>query len=218
MIRLLSSVMLLGLIQSAQAADYIVDYRDRGFRDAEPSVAPDERARLAQVMAEEAPQALRTELGPNFVVLGAAAGAFTRPGSRERTYLVQRTAPVASEPFPNAVAPVLVVLGDGAKAHFFRLPKDVQYQRLAAAVDADRDGRSDVLLESGFYNMGESVTALTAVKLDPGSGLATPGQVIRDVFTDSCDGGTARKSRTASTLSLDAAGQLVTRRYQLPCR
>lgn len=218
MIRLLSSVLLLGLIQSAQAADYIVDYRDRGFREAEPSVAPDERARLARVMAEEAPQALRTEIGANFVVLGAAAGAFTQPGSRERAYLVQRTAPVASEPFPNAVAPVLVVLGDGAKAHFFRLPKDVQYQRLAAAVDTDRDGRSDMLLESGFYNMGESVTALTAVKLDPGSGLATPGQVIRDVFTDSCDGGSARRSRTASTLSLDAAGQLVTRRYQLTCR
>lgn len=53
MIRLLSSVLLLGLIQSAQAADYIVDYRDRGFREAEPSVAPDERARLARVMAEE---------------------------------------------------------------------------------------------------------------------------------------------------------------------
>ncbi|MDF2599022.1 MAG: hypothetical protein K0Q54_1845 [Methylobacterium brachiatum] len=219
MIRLLSSVMVLGLAHGAYAADVIVDYRDGGFRDAEPSVLPDERVRLVRIMAEEAPKALRMELGTDFVVLGSAAGAFTRADGRERAYLIQEKAPVASDPFPDAAAPVLVVVGDGMKARFFRLPKDVQYQRLVAAADVDRDGRSEVLLESGAYNMGESVTALTVVKLDPATGLATPGQVLRDVFTDSCDGGSGRKARTASTLSLDASsGGLVARRYQLKCR
>jgi hypothetical protein len=218
-IRLLSCFMLLGLVQTAYAADVIVDYRDSGFRDAEPSVAPDERVRLARIMAEEAPKALRMELGADFVVLGSAAGAFTRSDSRERAYLVQAKAPVASDPFPDAAAPVLVVLGDGVKAHFFRLPRNVQYQRLVAAADVDRDGRSEVLLEAGAYNMGESVTALTVVKLDPVTGLAKPEQVLRDVFTDNCDGGSGRKARTASTLSLDAStGGLVARRYQLTCR
>ena len=78
-----------------------------------------------------------------------------RQGARERIYLVQASRPVAIDPFPKAVAPVLVLLGEDAPARFFRLPADVQYQRLVAAADADRDGRSEVLLESTFMNMGE---------------------------------------------------------------
>jgi hypothetical protein len=218
LIRLLLCAALGGSVQAAHGADAVVDYRDRGFRDAEAAAAPAERDRLVQVMAEQAPRALRTELGPAFVVLGSATGAFTQPGRRERIHLVQEKRPIAIEAFPNAAAPVLVVIAEGAPAGFFRLPKDVQYQRLVAAVDADRDGRSEVLLESAFTNMGESVTALTAIKLDPVRGVATPIQVIKDVFADSCEGGSTSKRRTAAVVFLEASGTFRAQRHKLGCR
>lgn len=206
----------LALSVQAANADSLVDYRDRRVQTAEAVATPAERARLARILADEAPSALRTELGPDFVLLGSAAGAFTEPGRPQRIYLVQEKRPVAIDPFPNAAAPVLMVVTEGSPARFFRLPADVQYQRLVAGVDVDRDGRREVLLESAFTNMGSSVTALTAVRLDAARGTATPIQVVKDVFTDSCD--SPRKARTAAVVSLDASGTIVARRYKLGCR
>ena len=75
-----------------------------------------------------------------------------------------------------------------------------------------------MLVESAFTNMGESVTALTAFKLDPGGGVATPIQVIKDVFADSCKGGSTRRSRTAAAVFLESSGTFVARRHTLGCR
>jgi hypothetical protein len=216
--RLLLSAILAGAVQAAYGADIIVDYRDRRVQTAEAAATPAERALLARIMADEAPSALRTEMGPAFVSLGSAVGAFTEPGRRERIYLVQEKRPVAIDPFPNAAAPALVVITEGSPARFFRLPGDVQYQRLVAGVDVDHDGRREVLLESDFINMGSSVTALTAIKLDAARGTATPIQVIKDVFTDSCGGGSPQKGRTAALISRDASGTIVAQRHTLGCR
>lgn len=199
----------------AQEPGPILDYRKPATRDAPAASAAADRGRVAEALAAEAPPALRQELGPAFVVLGSAAGAFTAPGARERIHLVQEKAPVAIDPFPKAAAPVLVVVGSGP-ARFIRLPADAQYRRLAAAADLDGDGRAEVLLEASFMNMGELATGLTAVRLDPAAGIATPIQTVPNVMTDSCDG--RRGKRTAAVVTADGAGRLVARSYPLGCR
>jgi hypothetical protein len=196
----------------------VLDYRDQAFSTREPRYSPSERARLDRAMAEQAPASLRDEIGRTFVVLGDAAGAFSRQGARERIYLVQASRPVAIDPFPKAAAPVLVLLGEDAPARFFRLPADIRYQRLVAAADADRDGRSEVLHESTFMNMGEVATAVTAVRLDPDRASAAPVQILRDVFMDRCDLGAGRRARSAATVSLGEGGAFATRLYALGCR
>ena len=216
MIRALATMAaLLAIAGPALAGEPLLDYRRTALRDAPAASTAADRASVARALAEDAPPAIRQELGRAFVVLGSVA--VSGPGARERIHLVQEREPVAIDPFPTAAAPVLVATGPTGPARFWRLPADAQYRRLAAAVDLDGDGRSEVLLESSFMNMGELATALTAVRLDPATPVATPVQVLPAVATDACDGGRSRR-RTGSTVAPDGAGRLVARSYGMPCR
>jgi hypothetical protein len=206
----------LGAVPAA-AAEIVLDYRRPGLRDARPSIGEAERARVARALAEEAPPAIREDMGPSFAILGEGRGAFTGPGAEERIYLVQRKAPVAIEPFPNEPAPVLLVLGAKGPARFHRLATKDQFQRLAAIGDAERDGRDEILLESSFTNMGETVTALTAVRLDPAKGIAEAFQTIPDVVADRCDGPKRQRSLSAATISRDGTGAFAAQRHKLAC-
>ncbi len=201
---------------SAREAGPILDYRAAATRDAPAASSAADRDRVARALAEDAPPALRRELGAAFVVLGSAPGAFTAAGARERVHLVQETAPVAIDPFPKGAAPVLVAIGPAGPARFFRLPTDAQYRRLAAARDLDGDGRAEVLLEASVMNMGELATGLAVLRLDPAAGTALPVQTVANVATDSCDG--RRGKRTGAVVTADGAGRLAARPYPLACR
>ncbi|GJD94825.1 hypothetical protein [Methylobacterium iners] len=200
----------------AAAAEIVLDYRKPALRDAQPSRSEAERARVARALTE-APPAIREDMGPTFAMLGEGRGAFTAPGADERIYLIQRRAPVAIEPFPNAPAPVLLVLGPTGPARFYRLAKADQFQRLAAIADAGRDGRDEVLLESSFTNMGETVTDLTAVRLDPAQGAAEAFQTIPGVAADRCEGPKKQRSLSAATISRDGTGAFTAQRHRLAC-
>ncbi len=194
----------------------LLDYRDAAFRERRAEYPASERERITRALAGQSD--LRQEMGETFVILGDARGAFSRAGASARVFLVQTKAPLAIEPFPDAPAPVLVVLVEGGPPGFFRLPKDVQYQRLVGAADADRDGRDEVLLESSFMNMGSFVTTVTAARLDPTNASAAPVQVLQNVVADACDAASGRKSLSAATVTLDAHGKLKAQKHTMRCR
>ncbi len=212
----LGLLVLAGLGPASAGPRLVLDYRDPAVRAGEPRHGPAERAEIARAL-NGAPAALRSDMGKSFAVLGTARGAFTRPGARERIYLIQRSAPVALDPFPNAPAPVLLVLTEGAP-RFYRLTKPSQFQRLAASADADRDGRDEVLLEGSFTNMGQSVSSLTAVRLDDASGTAPETQTLPEVVTDGCWGGAARKTRSVAAVVVAEGGGFAARLCPQPCR
>lgn len=209
-------ILLAGTGPVLAAPRLVLDYRNPAMREAAPRHSPAERAEIARAL-EGAPAPLRTDMGTTFAVLGMARGAFTRPGAQERIYLIQRAAPAAIDPFPNAPAPALLVLAEGTP-RFYRLTKPTQFQRLAASADADRDGRDEVLLEGSFMNMGQSVTSLTAVRLDDASGTAPEMQTLAEVVTDTCWGGAPQRARTVAAILVSESGGFAARRYPQPCR
>lgn len=207
--------MLIGLPLAAHAAaapaaaapGTVLDYRrDEAARA--PVVSPREREALAEAVGES----LRTK---SWVVLGRARGAFSVAKASEDLYLVADRAPVAAEPFPDGPGQLLVAIGPGG-ASVYRLPAAMRYQRIAGTVDADRDGRGEVLLESAFYNMGQSVTSVDLVGLGSG-GETTLRQSLQAVASDSCDNRGGKRERRASTIALGDDGRLVAQSHALGC-
>ncbi|GJD54499.1 hypothetical protein [Methylobacterium dankookense] len=194
----------------------VLDYRNPQVRTQWPSYAPAERAAVARAL-EGAPEAIRTDMGRSFAIIGDARGAYTTTGTRERIYLIQQKAPVAIDPFPNAPAPVLLVLAEGAAPRFYRLTTKAQFQRLVASADADRDGRDEVLLESTVMNMGQSISAVTVLRLDPATETAPEVQTLPEVVSESCDAGRGPRTRTVAAITVAEGGGFQAQRFPLPC-
>ncbi|MGV7031482.1 hypothetical protein [Methylobacterium symbioticum] len=207
---------LLGAGPATAAPQLVLDYRNPQVWARWPSYALAERAVVARAL-EGAPEAIRSDMGRSFAILGDARGAYTAAGVRERIYLIQRAAPVAIDPFPNAPAPVLLILAEGGPPRFYRLTTRSQFQRLVASADADRDGRDEVLVESTVMNMGQSISALTVLRLDPETETAPEVQTLPEVVSESCEAGRGPRNRTVSAITLAEGGGFRAQRFPLPC-
>lgn len=200
--RLLSTALFLvaGAFPTVAAAEILLDYRDAAFLSGNPFYPQAKRAEIAAAL-KTAPDGLADALGADFALRGDATGSFAATGSAEHVYLVQEEAAVAIEPFPDAAAPVLVVLRDGEPAGFYRLGKEVQYQRLVAAADIDGDGKDEVFLETSFTNMGQTTMSLDVVSLREG-GTAEVVQTLSEIYQDGCENPVGARERKASTISV----------------
>ena len=211
---LCAGVLVLSAAPALSQETVVLDYRDQAFLMGQPFYSQPERRQIAAAL-KKAPGELSQEMGTDFAVLGDVEGAFTKADADQHLYLVQAAAPVAIEPFPDAPAPVLLVTEGGRFAASYRLPKEVQYQRLVAAADGDGDGRDEVLLEAAFMNMGEALTTVDVVELGT-EGAARTRQQLQSVYDDSCETGAGEKKRTASTVSIEG-GRFVARAYDVGC-
>lgn len=183
---------------SAHATD-IVDYRDHSFLVGSPFYSQVDRQKISDAL-KKAPGDPSGQMGNDFAILGDADGAYTARDANERIYLIQSAAPAAIDPFPQGVEPVLLVTNGGAFVQSYRLPKDIQYQRLIAAADSDGDGIDEVLLEMSFMNMGQLVTSVNVIGLKDGK--ASVKQALQEVYSDSCENEGGEKKRVASTISI----------------
>jgi hypothetical protein len=190
----------------AQAQDGVVlDYTNRGFRDAEPAVAAADKTRVTSALASFQSDPVKA-LGKNLVVLGRAKGKSPKVGDVD-FFLLSEKPPIAAEPFPQAPAQVIVALKGKDVVGTYVIPAARQYAKLVGAVDMDGDGVSEVLLEGSGYNMGQLITAVDAVKLEA-NGTTRVAQSIPEVYSDSCENPVGKKSRSAKTISL-RGGKLV---------
>jgi hypothetical protein len=190
----------------AQAQDGVVlDYRNRGFRAAEPAVAAADKTRVTSALTSVPSDPVKA-LGKNLVVLGHAKGKSPKGGDVD-FFLLSEKPPIAAEPFPQAPAQVIVALKGKDVVGTYVIPAARQYARLVGAVDMDGDGTSEVLLEGSGYNMGQLVMAVDAVKLEA-NGTTRVAQSIPEVYSDSCENPVGTKSRSAKTISL-RGGKLV---------
>ena len=190
----------------AQAQDGVVlDYTKRSFRDAQPAVAAADKTRVTSALASAPSDAVKA-LGKNLVVLGHAKGKSAKAGDVD-FFLLSEKPPVAAEPVPKAASQVIVALKGKDVVGTYVLPAERQYARLVGAVDMDGDNASEVLLEGAGYNMGQLILVLDAVKLEA-NGTTRVAQSIPEVFSDSCQGAVAKKTRSAKTISL-RGGKLV---------
>ena len=194
-------------------AEILLDYRDEAFLSGSPFYSASERRTVQEALAQ-APDEIAQRFADEFVIRGDAAGSFTAPGADERVFLIQEQAAVAAEPFPDEGAPVLLVLGADGSPSFHALPDDVQYQRLVAAADTDGDGRDEVFLESSSRNMGEIFMSLTVASIGE-DGTAQIGEILREVYVDSCEDPSGEGERTASTVSV--ADGITTESFTEPC-
>lgn len=197
---LLSAAVVLVSSVVPAAAEILLDYRDAAFLSGNPFYSQAERAEIAAAL-KEAPDGLADDLGEDFALRGDATGAFTASGATERITLVQEEAAVAIEPFPDAAAPVLVVMRGAEPAGFYALGKDVQYQRLVASADVDGDGRDEVFVETSFTNMGQTTMSIDVVSLREG-GTAEIVQTLSDVYYDGCENPVGTRERKASTITV----------------
>lgn len=182
----------------------LLDYGNDDFVTGRQFYSEVDRARIATALDSVANDATRA-MGKDFVILGDAAGAFSAPGTQEHIYLIQKEAPVAIDPFPKGPAPLLLALKDDGIAGVWTLPADGQYQRLVAAADGNGDGRSEVLLEGAFMNMGELNMSVDVATLDD-KGQATVQQTLSEVLIDSCENEGGTKTRKAATVSVGPDG------------
>ena len=208
----LGALALVALPHGAAAQDGVLfDYRDADFRMGQAFYSASERQQVAAGLDS----ALVDELGPEFVIVGDAEGAFGAGDSTEEIYLLQSQPAVALEPFPDAPAPVLAVFKDEKAIATYRLPKEVQYQRLIGASDVNGDGIADVLLESSFMNMGQIVSSVDVFDLSGGEAKLL--QSLPEVFSDACENPAGEQTLSASTISPGPDGLLVAESHALDC-
>ncbi len=205
-LRVLTSSLVLALaLPAAAARQTVLDYR-KETSQRPPAVTAKTRATLASAMPGH-PR--------DVAVLSHARGSFSNAGIREDIYLVVDKAPVASEPFAQGPAQLLMTIKDG-RTSVWKLPAELRYQRIVGTVDADRDGRGELLLEAGFYNMGQSVVSVDLIALGA-NGSVVIRQSLKDVVTDSCDNPVGKREKRASTIALDDDGKLVAKQYSQKC-
>lgn len=191
----------------------LLDYRDRKFRDAAPAINAADKARISTVVASVSNDAVKA-LGKDFVVLGQAKGQLPKAGE-VNFFLLSLKHPVASEPFPDTAAQVIVAIKGNEAVGTYTLPAKTQYRRLVGAVDLDGDRSSELLLEASFYNMGQLVMAVHAVKLVP-NGTTSTAQSVAEVYYDGCGNPQGTKTRSSKTISL-RDGKLVATTHQEKC-
>jgi hypothetical protein len=191
----------------------LLDYRDRQFRNSQPGVNAAEKARLSAALAGVSSGAVKA-LGKDFFVLGEASGQLATAGEVD-FFLLSLALPVAADPFPKTAAQVIVAMKGKDAVATNELPAATQYAQLRGTVDIDGDKNSEVLLEAGAYNMGQSVTNIDAVKLQPDSATSVV-QSIPEVYSDSCDNPSGTKVRAAKSISL-SGGKLVATAYPESC-
>jgi len=202
----------LGGVSAAVAQDDILfDYRDPDFRMGQAFYSASERQTIAAGLDGE----IASELGPEFVVVGDAEGSFTDGATGQKIYLLQSQPAVALEPFPDEPAPVLAVFSDDAVSATYRLPKEVQYQRLIGAADVNGDGIAEVLLEASFMNMGQIVSSVDVFDLSGAEPKLL--QTLPEVYADACENPAGEQSLAASTISLGPDGLLVAESQTLDC-
>lgn len=103
-----------------------------------------------------------------------------------------------------------------SRTSVWKLPSELRYQRIAGTVDADRDGRDELLLEAVFYNMGQSIISVDLVALGANGGAAVR-QNLKDVVTDNCDNPVGKREKRASTIALGNNGKLIAKQYSQRC-
>lgn len=200
---------LAAIVPALAAPRAVLDYR-KPAPEKPPVVAAHVRAELAKAMGEQVkPDAL--------VVLGHGRGSLSGKGGMEDIYLIGDRTPAAADRGPDGASQRLVAVSGGKAIASYVLPKDVRYQRIAGLVDSDGDGRSEVLLETSFYNMGQSVTSVDLVA-PAGGNAAEIRQSLREVAYDGCDNPAGKRERRASTIALGDDGRLVARSHALSCR
>lgn len=205
-LRVLTGSLALALALPAIAAPKILlDYR-KPTDQRPPAVTAEIRAMLAGALPGEA---------KDVTVLGHLRGSFSQPGISEDVYLVADKAPVAAQPFAQGPAQRLVTIRAGRTA-VWTLPEELRYQRIAGRVDADSDGRSELLLEAGFYNMGQSTVSLDHLALAANGSVAIRHS-LKDVVTDGCDNPVGKREKRASTIALGDDGELVAKPYRQRC-
>jgi hypothetical protein len=168
----------------AAAPRAVLDYRNE-TPDTVPVISAETRAALAKATQAAGQRA-------DFVLLGHVRGDFSAAGSAEDLYLIADKAPAAADRSPQGAGQILVAVRGGAASATYRLPAEQRYRRIAGAVDSDGDGRGEVLLETGFYNMGQSVTSLDLVGLGA-DGMAAIRQSLKEVVYDGCDNPSERR-------------------------
>ena len=205
-LRVLTCSLVLALALPAAAAQRaVLDYRQENS-ERPPTVPAQTRATLASAIPGHA---------KDVAVLSRVRGSFSQAGISEDLYLVADKAPVAAQPFAPGSAQLLVTIQDG-RTSVWKLPAELRYQRIAGTVDADRDGRGELLLEAAFYNMGQSVVSVDLVALGA-DGAVSIRQSLKDVVTDSCDNPIGKREKQASTIALGNDGKLVAKPYRQRC-
>lgn len=202
----LALLSLLAVSAPVRAAESLVlDYRNAAFRDADPAPAAKARERIAKALTA-APADVKQSLKGGFAVLGEAKGAISGKGE-ETAYLLSPRRPVTSDPSPEQRQVVAVLAGDKLVGAYL-LP-ETGYARLVGTVPAPDGAGRDLLLEGSFMNMGQTVTALDAVRLGPGE-TASVRQSLKDVYVDGCDNPIGPKSRKAALVTVDGTSGAMT--------
>lgn len=196
----------------AQDTGVMLDYRDAEFLLGQAFYAKSEVEGVADLLAN-APDAVQDDLGKDFTIVGDSEGAFTKKNARQHLYLIQAQAAVALEPFPDEPAPVLLITEEGEAPIIHGLPEDVQFQRLPASADVDGDGLKDIVLETSFMNMGQSVTSLSVFSVGEEPRLI---QTLDEVYFDGCGNPAGDKTKHAATITM-ADGKLVAENHELEC-
>lgn len=194
---------------SAAAETPLLDYR-QPMPSGEPIISPALKPVLLGAFRAHAPGSA------DVVVLGMAKGSFTKPGTDEALYLLADRRPAAADRGTAGSLQLIAAISGGRVTGSFAIPAEHRYQRIAASVDTDRDGRREVLLETSFYNMGQLSIAIDLAALE-GSGV-TIRQSLGDVLRDSCDNPRGTREKVASVITLGPDGRLIATPRTQPCR
>ena len=172
----------------------LIDYRTE-LPDDKPPPLPDWlRRHIIQTAhgAKAAPD--------DYHINSSASGSFTRQGARERIYLIQRGAPVASDP-GGAQDLTLVVFDEGGQlvAKF----KTADFNLIIMTRDTDGDGCDELLLEGSFFNMGTLDSSVRLVELK--SKQLRLIETFGGVYENPCEGD-PDSHITAAAITYGAAG------------
>lgn len=214
-----SSIFVVGtcLGQSADVAadELVLDYRDTNFRSGQAFYSAPVRQRIESALSM-APDPIRNSLGEKFVVLGDAPLPTPKNEGHGVLYLLSTRGPIAAEPFPEGIKQYLAVLEDNQLRGIYPLPEDAAYGRLVGVVKLTDRTSHGALLESSFFNMGQSVTTVDLVQLNSSGAVVT--QSFKNAYYDGCDNPVGVKERTAATITQNRRGALRSETFTLPCR
>lgn len=143
-------------------------------------------------------------------------GVFTRAGAREQAVIVVPEGASTLDPFP-AAATLAILEGDRVVARHAFGADDASWQWIRTAADIDGDGVQELLLTSGWMQMGESGTSLLVASL--AGGKYRQVQAIENVVHSDCQAKSDRpgQGRAQALLLSLKAGQLSQQRFEAPC-
>ena len=194
--RLPSALLLLALCGGAASprAQVLRPVYD-GRAEAQSSAPSEAEAQLVRRHALPAAQRLwqgDRSCQPEFQIVGAAGGSFTRPKAAQRAVLYRFCA--TGHNFANNG--IAVLEGGGVVAHVAY--SGGEDHGIRAAPDIDGNGLSEIVLSNGSTNQGYTVSVAVLIELSP-SGVKKFG--VADAYEDDC--GVAERCRmTAYKISV----------------